>query len=131
MPTCDAALLPPSLAVQSEGAEVCSHPRSAGPSTPGAMQILSLILFRFVLSMWHGAYTLGCPRQKCNYECSGSGRQTKVQSVSCQRCAHVSVHAGAEGTPASPRKTGYLISPGGQARDVPDWEEKGYSAFAA
>ncbi|KAM6203843.1 uncharacterized protein WM294_005412 [Sarcoramphus papa] len=34
--------------------------------------------------MSHGAYTPGCPRQQCNYGCSGSGRQTKVQSVSCQ-----------------------------------------------
>lgn len=36
-----------------------------------------------------------------------------------------------EGIPASPLKTGGLISPGGQASDMPEWEEKGYSSFAA
>lgn len=38
---------------------------------------------------------------------------------------------GTEGIPVSPVTTGCLISPGGRASDIPEWEEKCYSSFAA
>lgn len=64
-----------------------------------------------------GALAVG-DKQKCGL-CPASSTQTQVCMLET------------EGIPARPVTTGCLISPGGQASSMPEWEEKGYSSFAA
>lgn len=59
------------------------------------------------------------------------GDKTKCQSASCQQYAHISVHAGDWGGTCQPRDNGMLDLTWRSGKQYAEWEEKGYSSFAA